>query len=740
MKGRYLTIVFCLFLTITIFQAIAFARESEGKATEVEKTRITQKMLTLRVPFIENRGQTDSRVKYYAKTFAGTVLVTDEGKIVYSLPVKEKGRQIALAEKLLEARVRAVQGREKSVTKVNYFVGNDSNKWKPDLSAYDLVSLGEVYRGIELKLYAHGNNVEKLFYVRPQADPRNIKLAIAGAKKITTNKDGNLVVGTNLGEVRFSKPVAYQEIDGNRKVVEAAYVVCGKGYGFSVGDYDMTKDLVIDPTLLYSTFLGGGSYDNGSSVAVDSSGNAYVTGNTNSTNFPTTAGAYQTTNAGGYDAFITKINAAGTALVYSTYLGGSTGDEYCNSIAVDSSGSAYVTGFTNSTDFPTTAGAFQTANLGSNDVFVTKINAAGNALIYSTYLGGTSIDQSNSIAVDSSGSAYVTGYTQSTDFPTTAGTYQTTSAGSNDVFVTKINTAGTSLVYSTYLGGSGSDQGLSMDVDSSGNAYVTGNTNSTDFPTTAGTYQTASAGSGDAFVTKINTAGTSLVYSTYLGGSGSDRGLSMAVDSSGSAYVTGDTSSSNFPTTAGAVQTTYAGHAGLNDAFVTKINAAGDALVYSTYLGGTDYDQGLSMAVDSSGNAYVAGYTQSSNFPTTPGAVQASFGGVGDAFVTKINAAGDAFVYSTYLGGTYSDSSHSIAVDTSGNAYVTGETNSTGFPTTAGAYQTTLAGSYNAFVTKIGEVVAAPSTPRTSTGATVPGSGGGGGCFISTAASGDAGH
>jgi large repetitive protein len=501
MKGRCLGIVFCLFLTFIMFGAISFAPVSEGKTMEVEKTRITQKMLTLRMPFIENRGQTDSRVKYYAKTFAGTVFVTDEGKIVYSLPVKEKGRQITLAEKLLEARVKAVQGKEKSVTKVSYLIGNDSNKWKTDLAAYDLVSLGEVYRGIELKLYAHGNNVEKLFCVRPEADPRNIKLAIAGAKKITTDKDGDLVVGTNLGEVRFSKPVAYQEVDGHRKVVEVAYAVCGKGYGFSVGDYDRTKDLVIDPTLLYSTYLGGGSYDYGRSIAVDSSGNAYVTGNALSGDFPT-AGAFQTTNAGGYDAFVTKINAAGTSLVYSTYLGGSTGDEYSNSIVVDSSGSAYVTGFTNSTDFPITTGAFQTTNAGSNDVFVTKINAAGNALVYSTYLGGTSIDQSNSIAVDSSGNAYVTGYTQSTDFPTT-GAFQTTNAGTSDAFVTKINAAGTSLVYSTYLGGTYGESSCSIAVDSSGNAYVTGDTNSTGFPTTPGAYQTTIAGNYDAFVTKI---------------------------------------------------------------------------------------------------------------------------------------------------------------------------------------------------------------------------------------------
>ena len=399
--------------------------------------------------------------------------------------------------------------------------------------------------------------------------------------------------------------------------------------------------------MVYSTYLGGSGFDYGRGIAVDTSGNAYVTGFTDSSDFPTTAGAYNRTYGGGNDVFITKLNPAGSALVYSTYLGGSVdylgfeGDDEGYGIAVDSSGNAYVTGSTKSLDFPTTGNAYDRTYNGDYDtfdVFVTKLNPDGSSLVYSTFLGSKSGDTGYGIAVDTSGSAYVTGDAGAYDFPTTAGAYDRTYS-SMDAFVAKFNPAGSSLVYSTFLGGSTWDVAYGIAVDTSGNAYVTGETRSYDFPTTAGAYnRTFGGGYFDAFVTKLNPVGSSLVYSTYLGGSGGngdDFGYGIAVDNSGNAYVTGETDSSDFPTTVSAYNRTYGG-GGLMDAFVTKLNPAGSALVYSTYLGGSDLDEGYGIAVDGSGNAYVTGETWSPEFPTTGSAFDRTKGGVIDAFVAKV--------------------------------------------------------------------------------------------------------
>jgi len=478
------------------------------------------------------------------------------------------------------------------------------------------------------------------------------------------------------------------------------------GWGIAVGSYDPTQLLVIDP-LVYSTYIGGSGTDRGYAIAVDGSGNAYVTGFTRSTDYDVTPGAFQTTYGGGLeDVFVTKLNAAGTALVYSTYIGGII-DDYGTAIAVDGSGNAYVTGYTSSTNYPVTPGAFQTTNGGIRDVFVTKLNATGTALVYSTYIGGSGEDYGYGIAVDGSGNAYVTGYTWSTNYPVTPGAFQTTKSttllSERDVFVTKLNATGTALVYSTYLGGSDSDYGYAIAVDGSGNAYVTGYTLSTDYDVTPGAFQTRKEGGADVFVTKLNATGTALVYSTYIGGSGSDRGNAIAVDGSGNAYVTGETNSTNYDVTPGAFQTTNGGGW---DVFVTKLNATGTALVYSTYIGGSDNDEGNAIAVDGSGNAYVTGETSSTDYDITPGALQTTKSTTNsyetDVFVTKLNAAGTALVYSTYIGGSDDDVGYAIAVDGSGYAYVTGYTRSTDYDVTPGAFQTTYGGGGgDVFVTKV---------------------------------------
>ncbi|HEV2349102.1 MAG TPA: SBBP repeat-containing protein [Terriglobia bacterium] len=409
-------------------------------------------------------------------------------------------------------------------------------------------------------------------------------------------------------------------------------------YGGGVQSAFVSKLNPAGSALVYSTYLGGSNQDVIASIAVDSLGNAYVTGSTYSSDFPTTTGAFQAAFGGGTDAFVTKLSLDGSALVYSTYLGGNSYD-LGNGIAVDSFGSVYVTGYAESANFPTTAGAFQTTfGGGVSNAFVTKLNPTGSALVYSTYLGGSNIDRGDRIALDSSGNAYVTGDAESTNFPTTAGAFQTTFGGGvQDAFVTKLNPAGSALVYSTYLGGSGRDVGLGIAVDSIGNAYVTGYTESTDFPTTTGAFQTTYVPAvNDYFVTKLNSTGAALLYSTFLGGQGGDYegGQGIGVDSLGNAYVTGGTTSSLFPTTAGAPQTSFGG--AFRDAVVFELNPAGSALVYSTYLGGSGDDYANGIAVDSSGNAYVTGSTQSSDFPTASPFQAANAGGY-DAFVAKIS-------------------------------------------------------------------------------------------------------
>nr|WP_260986720.1 SBBP repeat-containing protein [Paenibacillus terrae] len=395
--------------------------------------------------------------------------------------------------------------------------------------------------------------------------------------------------------------------------------------------------------LVYSTYLGGSASDSGQNIAVDSAGNAYITGRTYSDDFPVTPGAVQTMFGGSSDVFVTKLNAAGNALVYSTYLGGD-GDDYGLGIAIDSTGEAYVTGLTASSNFLTTPGAIQTVYGGNNDGFISKLNTTGTSLVYSTFLGGSGGDNGTAITVDNAGNAYVTGNTASINFPTTPGAFQTSRSGTGDVFVTKVNPSGSSLAYSTYLGGSLTEYGYGISVDATGNAYVGGYTRSTDFPTTPGAFQPTFGGTNDAFMTKLNPEGNSLVYSTYLGGTNTQIAYGSALDPFGNAILTGYTLSDDFPTTPDAIQSTIGGP---RDAFATKLNSDGNALVYSTLLGGTGVDSGAAIAVDALGNMYVTGYTLSSDFPVTSGAFQTRPGGLVDVFISKFGLVPDLKVVKT---------------------------------------------------------------------------------------------
>jgi hypothetical protein len=493
----------------------------------------------------------------------------------------------------------------------------------------------------------------------------------------------------------------YQQKD--KKQVQAKFAQRNGAWQFQFSGYDKAQPIIIDP-LIYSTYIGGSDIDEGNGIAIDSSGNAYITGYTFSSNYDIIPGAFQTTFGGVFDVFVTKLNSTGSDLIYSTYIGGNDLDQGY-SIAIDSSGNAYITGISRSTNYDITTGAFQTTYGGGDlDVFVTKLNSTGSALIYSTYIGGSGKEEGRAIAIDGTGNAYITGYTFSSNYDIIPGAFQTAFGGVVDVFVTKLNSTGSALIYSTYIGRGDADLANAIAIDGSGNAYITGFTWSSDYPITPGAFQTTYGGGAyDVFVTKLNSAGNQLIYSTYLGGYGSDIGYAIAIEGSGDVYISGGTTSINYPTTPGAFQTAYGG--GDTDVFISKLNSTGTALLYSTYIGGSENEDGRAIATDGSGNAYITGMTYSTDYPKTPGAFQTNFANSGDIFVTKLNSMGTYLLYSTYFGGSIDEIGYSIALDNSGNAYVTGSTSSNNYPTTPGAFQTAIWGDFDfefdVFVTKL---------------------------------------
>jgi Divergent InlB B-repeat domain/Beta-propeller repeat len=684
-----------------------------------DTARLAQSYGQLPLSFEINQGQTDKKVKFISRGQGYTLFLTPTEavlalrkvveqpdnktkKLARSNPLAKKptsapSETLALQMQLVGANPNPLMdGLEELPGKVNYLKGNDPKQWQSNVTTYSKVRYQAVYPGIDLLYYGKQRQLEYDFVVQPGADPKAIRLNFAGAESARLDAAGDLLLLTKGGEVRLQKPVVYQTIDGQRRDVAGQFVLHevsdnskGQQVGFAVAAYDTKQPLVIDPVLAYSSYLGG-SGDWGGGIAVDSSGNAYVTGSTSSTDFPTVNAKYPKL-WGSSDAFVTKFNATGSKVLYSTYLGGSSG-EVGRGIAVDSSGNAYVTGSTSSTDFPTVNAKYPKL-WGYSDAFVTKFNATGSKVIYSTYLGGNNkviystylggnnkdlgnfFEEGENIAVDSFGNAYVTGRTSSTDFPTVNAKYPKL-WGSYDAFVTKFNASGSKVLYSTYLGGSGNEFGLGIAVDSAGNAYVTGATGSSNFPTVNAKYPKIWGGS-DAFVTKFNASGSKVLYSTYLGGSGNEFGLGIAVDSAGNAYVTGYTQSADFPT----VNAKYPKIWGGRDAFVTKFNASGSKVLYSTYMGGSRDDYGSGIAVDSVGNAYVTGVTEG-DFPMV-NAKYLTFWGSRSTFVVEFNSTGTKVLYSTYLGGVSYTDGEGIAVDSAGNAYVTGNTYSSNFPTHA---------------------------------------------------------
>jgi hypothetical protein len=677
-------LLIALFVTVTLWTVPAGNKN-------IKPLRMSEAYGEIPLSFEANQGQSDGHVKFLSRG-SGYGLFLTQTEAVLEL---NRSQSALLRLQFVGANAATrVEGLEELSGKSNYIIGNESGNWRTNLPNYSRVRYEDLYPGVDMIFYGNQRRLEYDFIVAPGADPKEISLLFQGADKMRIDDGGDLLLQMAGSDIRQHRPVVYQTGEnGSRELIAAQYVFKNNNeIGFQLGSYDSERPLVIDPVLSYSTYFGGVGEDVGFGIAIDGAGNTYVTGSTSSADLPQMNPMQRA--AGGRDVFVAKLNPSGNAFIYSTFLGGSNTDQGFG-IAVDSSGNAYITGQTSSTNFPT-VNAFQaTFNGGFNDAFVAKLNPAGNALIYSTYLGGNNFEMGFGIAVDTAGSAYVAGETGSSNLPV-LNPVQTTFGGASDGFAAKLNPQGNALVYLTYLGGNVEDLGSAIAVDSGGNAYVAGATESIDFPTTPGSLKPE--GDEDAIVVKLNPQGN-LVYSTYLGGEDGEEGATgIAVDSEGNVYVTGFTESEDYPV----VNALQEEPGGERDVFVTKLNRDGSGLIYSTYLGGSESDQSLALALGADGNVYVTGITASEDFPLMD-PIQDDFGGgVFDGFLARIDSSGGTLIYSSYFGGSSQDAGLGLAVDPNGNLYLIGSTLSPDLPT-EDPIQPAHNGMLDAFIAKIVE-------------------------------------
>lgn len=705
MPGRLAPLVL-LAVVGSALSAMPAGRSTPGRGRVATRFRAAPAYARLPAGFEVNRGQVDGRIKFLSHAAGYTLALMDGGVVLEGNPagrapsgghggvpsaaprrVGDRVDSMLLRFDGANPRARIV-GLQRLPGTVNYFIGDDPRRWRTDISTYARVEYRDLYPGVSLVYSGTAFGIEGRWLLAPHARAGRIGVTVAGGRLRVTG-GGALVISGAAGRFTIAAPRAYQSAGGKRRSIAVRYVIRGaRRFGLHLGAYDARSLLIVDPVLGYATYLGGSSPDYTSGIAVDRHGSAYAVGSTLSPDFPVVRAAQSVKPSTGdhVTAFVTRFNPAGTALLYSTYLGG-TRDESGTDIAVDRTGAAYVTGFTNSTDFPRKH-PLRSAARGCNrdpahagDAFVAKLSPAGDRLIYSTCLGGSGADWGSGIAVDAVGAVYVTGATSSTDFPVKQ-PLQRRRAGQANAFVARISRNGGSLTYSTYLGGSGADQGSAIAVDATGSASIVGATTSWDFPLRSPMQRTFGGGDADAFVARLEPGGRALRYSTYLGGSGADQAAGVAVDGAGDVYVAGATQSANFPT-ANALQPRYGG---VEDAFVTAFDPTGTRMLYSTYLGGGSSDAAMGIAIDTRADVFLTGSTRSPDFPTR-NPLQAIYGGgyyYGDAFAAEIAAGGAALAYSTYLGGAGDDVGMGIAVDGQGSAYITGGTSSLNFPVRGG--------------------------------------------------------
>jgi len=687
--------------------------------TPTDEARIMNNLHSMGGFFTENQGQVgNDDVRYYIR--GGGVWFLDDC-IVFDIqePVVKEIREDPFMDPFMEEerepqRVRGVvlklqfvgcnevvpEGRGMLSHRSNFFYGNVSSEWRTEVPNYGEIYYTDIYDGIDLRYYTNEKGLKYDFIVRPGAEVSDIRMRGEGAEGLDVNEEGDLVIKTEVGDMVDGGLFIYQNTDEIENHIKGRFIILkDKEYGFKIDDdYNFLGVLIIDPFLDYSTFIGGSSSDHAYDISVDNLKCAYITGQTYSSNFPTSPGAYDTSFNNNYEAYITKLNQSGSSLVYSTYISGSAGTSGTG-ISVDSSYNAYMSGYTASTNFPTTFGAFDTTyNGGPSDGVVVKLDSSGSMLVYSTFLGGNNRDYPKRNSINVSGEIFLCGLTYSNNFPTTPGVIDSTFNGGPDGFVCKINTTGSSLLYSTFIGGSGWDHFRFVTSDATGNAYVTGESDSSNFPTTIGAYDQTYNGGDDVVFIKLNPNGSALLYSTFIGTPWlEDIGfIGHALDGNGDIYITGSTNSPNFQTTSGAYDQT---HNGNKDVFVLKLtlnNSGPQDLIYSTFIGGSGKDEGWGIGIDSIGNVFISGDTESSSFPTTSNAYDNTLNGTNDIFLLKLSSDGSTLLYSTYFGAFRT---RSIAISFNKHIFITGITQSE-LQTTPFAFDTTYNGGFDAFITK----------------------------------------
>jgi hypothetical protein len=602
------------------------------------------------------------------------------------------GKRLVIKERFDESFPVRPTGEEKQKLSIQYFKGVDPKNWTRNISAYSRVSMGEVYEGISVVLRTDHNNVEKVFMVKPDVPVEKIHVSIDGANDLQITEKGELRLYSGTGTLTFTKPVAYQETGADKRFVDVAYVLKDNGYGFKLGEYDPSREIIIDP-LLASTVIGGMVRDYANSIDMDSNGNVYIAGETTSSDFPTTPGVYDQTYSS-EDGFVVKFDANLGNLLSATFLGGSRPD-VINSLHISESGDVYVGGYTQSYDLPVTANAYDKTFGGTiSDAFVAKLDANLKNLLACTYIGGTNAwyDEILVLTTDGSGNVYIAGTTWASDFPVTSkGFDKTFGGGETDSFVAKMDGTLSTLIASSYLGGSQDDWINDIAIDKDGNLYLGGKTYSPNLPATAGAYDANYDGADDAYIAKVSGDLDQLMILTYLNGTtkGEDIINGIALDKTGNVYVAGSTSSKTFPVTSGAYDVTYKSG---DEVFVSKFSSDLKTLLASTFLGGGQNDRCFALRLDDSGNVYITGRTDNAyntgDFPVTTGAADTTFnGGLSDVFISKLDAGLSHLLYSSLLGGAGEEEAYSLVVNSSGVVYVTGYTKSTDFPVTADAYQ-----------------------------------------------------
>ena len=691
--------------SVFLLAQIALAQDTVSNNEFERPPRKSSTRLEASVPafpfsFERNQGQTEPQVEFLARSGQVRLFLTPQ-EVIFDLPDAASPVRMRFGG---ANRAPQVIGEGPMITRTHYLLGNDPARWNRQIPHYEKVRYRELYPGIDLLFYNQNGLLEYDFIIAPGADPRQIQLEFTGIDTASLNGGDLVVLGIGGGSFIQQIPAAYQDIQGRRQAVAAKQLVDDDAGGvrFALSGYLPEHELILDPVLSFSRFIGGSGNEEIISITSDTEGNIFISGGTSSPNLPVSDDSLSYPASmfnveGNRLAFIAKLDPTGTRLLYMTYLGG-TKTATAHYIKVDSAGNAYVAGRTEANDFPTLNPIQSRYGGGSNDVFLSKLNRDGSSLIYSTYLGGSEYDQARSLALDESGNVYLTGRTESANFPV-VNPIIPDYAGKQDAFVTKVNADGSRIVYSTYLGGQENDIGHAITIDADGNAYVTGLSNSPDFPT-VGAYQAAFRGGDgdDTIVVKVNAAGTEFVYSTFIGGSGDDESRAIAVDASGNVIIAGYTRSHDFPTM-NALQPNFGGDS--HDIFLTSLNRQGSGLRFSTYIGGSGSDYGRGLAQDQVGNIYLTGYTTSRDFPVHEPLQGQYLGGPTDTIVVKLDPMARRLLYSSYLGGSGYERGRAITVDAFGNILVSGRTESPDFNVTTPASAAFGGGTDDAFIVKL---------------------------------------